>query len=205
MTDPVKLRIYCTGVGGQGTLLATRLLGEAAMAAGLPVQVAETHGMAQRGGVVESTVVLGAWSSPIVSLGEADILLGFEALETFRALNRCHARSLVIANLGVNVPYTVAVGLAHYPPVERLMAIIREQVGRLVALDANALARQAGNIQAVNMVVLGALLSLGVLPFSSEDMQRVIREQTPSRFLEINLRAFALGSEAVPATGSAAT
>ncbi len=195
MNKLLNLRIYCTGVGGQGTLLATRLLGEAAMAAGYPVQVAETHGMAQRGGVVESTVVLGGWSSPIISLGEADILLGFEALETFRSLNRCHSQSLVIANLGVNIPYTVAVGLAQYPPVDRMMSLIRQQVGRLVALDANSLARQAGNIQAVNMVILGALMSTGTLPFSLEHLQRIIREQTPSRFLDINLKAFDLGYE----------
>ena len=198
MNQPIRLRIYCTGVGGQGTLLATRLLGEAAMAAGYQVQVAETHGMAQRGGVVESTVVLGGWSSPIISLGEADILLGFEALESFRSLNRCHDRTLVIANVGVNIPYTVAVGLAQYPPVERMMDLIRRQVGRLVALDANALARQAGHIQAVNMVILGALMRTGILPFSPQDLQQVIRDQTPSRFLDINLKAFDLGYEAAP-------
>lgn len=196
MKEDIRLRIYCTGVGGQGTLLATRLLGEAAMAAGFPVQVAETHGMAQRGGVVESTVVLGAWSSPIISLGEADILLGFEALETFRSLNRCHSRSLVICNQGVNIPYSVAVGLAKYPPVDRMLTLIREQVGRLIALDANALAREAGHLQAVNMVVLGALLSTNSLPFGPELLERIIREQTPSRFLDINLRAFELGYKA---------
>ena len=94
----LNLRIFLTGVGGQGTLLASRLLGEAALAAGYSPLVSETHGMAQRGGVVVSTVVLGNLQSPLISSGEADILLGFEALEAFRALDRCHAGSLVIAN-----------------------------------------------------------------------------------------------------------
>ncbi len=93
-----NLRLFFTGVGGQGTLLASRVLGEAALAAGLDPLVSETHGMAQRGGIVVSTVVLGDLKSPIISLGEADIVLGFEALETFRALDRCHAGTLVIAN-----------------------------------------------------------------------------------------------------------
>src|SRR5512142_2627779 len=93
-----NLRLFFTGVGGQGTLLASRVLGEAALAAGLNPLVSETHGMAQRGGIVISTVILGALQSPISSLGEADIVLGFEALETFRALERCHAGTLVIAN-----------------------------------------------------------------------------------------------------------
>ena len=125
MSDELKLRIFCTGVGGQGTLLATRLLGEAAMEAGYMAQVSETHGMAQRGGVVESTVVLGALASPIISLGEADIVLGFEVLESFRSLNRCHAGTLVVTNTGVNVPYTVATGQAKYPPVARMLELMQ--------------------------------------------------------------------------------
>ena len=116
-----NLRLFFTGVGGQGTLLASRVLGEAALAAGLDPLVSETHGMAQRGGIVVSTVVLGDLKSPIISLGEADIVLGFEALETFRALDRCHAGTLVIANTATIVPYPVAIGQAQYPPVERML------------------------------------------------------------------------------------
>ena len=84
-SPPKNLRIFLTGVGGQGTLLASRLLGEAALAAGYNPMVSETHGMAQRGGIVVSTVILGDLQSPLISPGEADIVLGFEALEAFRA------------------------------------------------------------------------------------------------------------------------
>jgi len=196
MSDELKLRIYCTGVGGQGTLLATRLLGEAAMAAGYSAQVSETHGMAQRGGVVESTVVLGSLASPIISLGEADIVLGFEALETFRSLNRCHAGTLVVANTGVTVPYTVATGQAKYPPVDRMLDLMGYQVGRLIALDAHDLALKAGNALAVNMVLLGALLSTRRVPFDTDTFLEIIRAHTPSKHLEINLKAFHLGREA---------
>src|SRR3974390_398239 len=121
-----NLRIFLTGVGGQGTLLASRLLGEAALAAGMNPLVSETHGMAQRGGVVISTVVLGNLKSPIISPGEADVLLGFEALETFRALDRCHPKSLVITNTGVLVPYPVAIGKAAYPEVPRLLDLMAQ-------------------------------------------------------------------------------
>jgi indolepyruvate ferredoxin oxidoreductase, beta subunit len=109
-TPTIRLRIFLTGVGGQGTLLASRVLGEAALEAGLSPLVSETHGMAQRGGIVVSTVVLGGVKSPIISPGEADVVLGFEALETFRALNYCHAKSLVIANTAAIAPYPVAIG-----------------------------------------------------------------------------------------------
>jgi len=196
MSEELKLRIFCTGVGGQGTLLATRLLGEAAMEAGYMAQVSETHGMAQRGGVVESTVVLGAPASPIISLGEADIVLGFEVLETFRSLNRCHTGTLVVTNTGVNVPYTVATGQAKYPPVDKMLKIMQGQVDRLIGLDANELAGQAGSTLAVNMVLLGALLSTGRVPFEVEGFMRIIESRTPSKHLETNLKAFHLGRAA---------
>jgi indolepyruvate ferredoxin oxidoreductase beta subunit len=192
----MNLRIFLTGVGGQGTLLASRLLGEAALAAGLSPLVSETHGMAQRGGVVISTVVLGQWLSPIISPGEADALLGFEMLETFRALDRCHKGSLVIANTSAIVPYSVSTGQSRYPETERLLNLMAGQVGRLLAFDAGALARQAGTQLAVNMVILGALAASGSLPFSGEDLRETVRKLTNPKFLDANLAAFEMGWEA---------
>jgi indolepyruvate ferredoxin oxidoreductase beta subunit len=192
----IRLRIFLTGVGGQGTLLASRLLGEAALQLGFAPLVSETHGMAQRGGIVVSTVVLGDLQSPIISPGEADVLLGFEALEAFRALDRCHARSLVIANTGVIVPYPVAVGQSRYPSVERLLAVMSESVGAVLAFDAAARARQAGSPLAVNMVLLGALAATDYLPFSPDHLTGVIRSKTNPKYLEANLSAFQMGREA---------
>ncbi|MBM4273262.1 MAG: pyruvate ferredoxin oxidoreductase [Deltaproteobacteria bacterium] len=189
------LRIFLTGVGGQGTLLASRLLGEAALVAGLNPLVSETHGMAQRGGVVVSTVVLGA-QSPLISPGEADVVLGFEALEAFRALDRCHPRTLVIANTAAIVPYPVAVGQAKYPEISEIMALLAGQVGGLLAFDAGALARQAGSPLAVNMVLLGALAATDYLPFPSAGLVDLIRTRTNPKYLEANLQAFQLGQGA---------
>ena len=191
-----NLRIFLTGVGGQGTLLASRLLGEAALAAGMNPLVSETHGMAQRGGVVISTVVLGNLKSPIISPGEADVLLGFEALETFRALDRCHPKSLVITNTGVLVPYPVAIGKAAYPEVPRLLDLMAPKVGSLLAFDAGELALKAGSPLAVNMVLLGALGSTRILPFPEEDVLALIKTKTNPKFLEANLAAFRMGQVA---------
>ena len=191
-----NLRIFLTGVGGQGTLLASRLLGEAALAAGMNPLVSETHGMAQRGGVVISTVVLGNLKSPIISPGEADVLLGFEALETFRALDRCHPESLVITNTGVLVPYPVAIGKAAYPEVLRLLDLMAQKVGSLLAFDAGELALKAGSPLAVNMVLLGALGSTRILPFPEEDILALIKTKTNPKFLEANLAAFQMGQVA---------
>lgn len=191
-----NLRIFLTGVGGQGTLLASRLLGEAALAAGYSPLVSETHGMAQRGGVVVSTVVLGDLKSPLISPGEADILLGFEALEAFRALDRCHPQTLVIANTAAIVPYPVSIGKSTYPEVPRLLELIARKVGSLLAFDAGDRARQAGTPLAVNMVLLGALGATNSLPFPQEDILSLIRTRTNPKFLEANLSAFQMGQEA---------
>jgi indolepyruvate ferredoxin oxidoreductase beta subunit len=188
-----NLRIFLTGVGGQGTLLASRLLGEAALAAGLSPLVSETHGMAQRGGVVVSTVVLGDLQSPLISPGEADVVLGFEALETFRALDRCNAKTLVIANLAAIPPYPVATGKVQYPPVGPMFELLAQEVGALLAFDAGALARQAGSPLAVNMVLLGALTAADCLPFPAEGVLEVIRTRTNPKFLDANLKAFRMG------------
>ena len=197
-----NLRLFFTGVGGQGTLLASRVLGEAALAAGLDPLVSETHGMAQRGGIVVSTVVLGKLKSPIISLVEADIVLGFEALETFRALDRCHAGTLVIANSATIVPYPVAIGQAQYPPVDQMFKLMAAQVGSLLAFDAGVRAREAGSPLAVNMVLLGALMATGRLAFSDQAVLEVIRSRTNPKFLESNLKAFALGEVAARDAGN---
>uniref|UniRef100_A0A7C5AN35 Pyruvate ferredoxin oxidoreductase n=1 Tax=Desulfobacca acetoxidans TaxID=60893 RepID=A0A7C5AN35_9BACT len=194
-----KMRIFLTGVGGQGTLLASRLLGEAALAAGYSPLVSETHGMAQRGGIVVSTVVLGNLESPLISPGEADILLGFEPLETFRALDRCHSRTLVLANTAAIIPYSVAIGQCAYPQVKHLLELMEPYVGGLLAFDASVLARQAGSPLAVNMVLLGALGHTKILPFPPEALEEVVRRKTNPKFLDTNLIAFRLGREAAAA------
>ena len=191
-----NLRIFLTGVGGQGTLLASRILGEAALTAGLNPLVSETHGMAQRGGIVVSTVILGNLKSPLISPGEADIVLGFEALETFRALDHCHPATLVIANAAAIVPYPVAIGQAQYPAVDQMFKLMAPRVGSLLAFDAVACARQAGSALAVNIVLLGALLATERLPVSAAEVVEVIRSRTNPKFLESNLRAFELGAAA---------
>jgi indolepyruvate ferredoxin oxidoreductase beta subunit len=176
--------------------LASRVLGEAALEAGLAPVVSETHGMAQRGGIVVSAVVLGGVKSPIISPGEADVILGFEALETFRALSYAHPKTLVIANTAAFAPYTVATGQAKYPDVPRMLRLMGEHVGGLLVFDAGESARRAGSPLAVNMVVLGALAATSRLPLGADDLLRIIRTSTKANFLEINLQAFQAGIDA---------
>ena len=159
-------RLVFIGVGGQGNLLASRLLGEAALSMDIPTVVSEIHGMAQRGGIVESAVLLGNVQSPIVSSSEADVLIGFEPLETLRALGKCNQDTVVITNIHPLPPFTVAVGQGVYPPVEETLQFIRERAKKVIELDGTAIAEEVGNPLALNMVMLGALIGSGQPPLA---------------------------------------
>lgn len=186
-------RILFTGVGGQGTLLASRLLGEAAMAEGMDVRVSEVHGMAQRGGVVESTVILGGLESPIISEGETDVLISFEPLECMRAISKCSTSSTVITNTSSIKPFTVKIGAGTYPDVDKWIDDVKSTFKAFYALDADTIAKEAGTSKAVNIVLLGVLSASGVIPISSERIQHTIREKVKPAFVEANLKAFESG------------
>jgi indolepyruvate ferredoxin oxidoreductase, beta subunit len=186
-------RIVFVGVGGQGNLLASRLLGEACLAAGIPVVVSEIHGMAQRGGIVESAVIMGDAVSPIVSKGEADILIGFEPLETLRALNKCNKETKVITNTHPLPPFTAAIGQGVYPDIDKALELIREHTFSLITLDGNELAVKAGNPLSLNMVMLGALVGSNFTPLEEDILRDTISNMTKQVFLESNLKAFGLG------------
>ena len=194
------IRLIIVAVGGQGNLLASKVLGEAALLAGVPVRMSEIHGMAQRGGVVESSVILGDAQSNLIAEGEADILLGFEPLETLRALGKCNPQSLVVTNLSPLPPFTVAIGKGVYPKVEDLEGYIRQKVKKLIAFDALALAKQAGNVMALNMVLLGSMVACADLPVTSDHVREAIRTTTKAAFVETNLKAFDLGASAAQQT-----
>ncbi len=192
--EPIRLIIVA--VGGQGNLLAARVLGEAALASGLPVRMSEIHGMAQRGGVVESSMVFGQANSSIISDGEADILLGFEPAEALRAIKRARPKTLVITNTHPLPPFTAAIGRGKYPEIATILDLLEKKAGQVVAFDAMALARQAQNPLGVNMVLLGALIQKEQLPLSADMVKETIRTTTKKAFVDANIRAFDLGFDA---------
>ena len=194
-------RLIIVAVGGQGNLLASKVIGESALLANVPVRMSEIHGMAQRGGVVESSIVFGTAQSTIISDGEADVLVGFEPSETLRALNKCNSNTVVITNLAPLPPFTVAVGSGIYPDLDVLQSLIRAKTSNLIAFNAEALAIEAGNILSVNMVLLGALIQTGKIPLSSETIKEAIKTKTKKAFVEKNLKAFELGFSAANQLG----
>ena len=186
-------RLIIVAVGGQGNLLSSRIIGESALLADVPVRMSEIHGMAQRGGVVESSIVFGDAKSTIISDGEADVLVGFEPSETLRALNKCNSSTVVISNLAPLSPFTVTVGSGVYPDLKNLQLLIRAKTAKLIAFNAEALAREAGNVLSVNMVLLGALIQTDKIPLFPDTIKEVIRTKTKKAFVESNLKAFELG------------
>lgn len=189
-------RLIMVAVGGQGNLLASKVLGEAALICKVPVKMSEIHGMAQRGGVVESALVFGDAQSTIISDGEADLLLGFEPSETLRAMNRCNSSSTVITNLDPVPPFTVAIGRGVYPDMGTIKALIQGRTARLIAFDAMALAKEAGSPMTMNIVLVGALIQTCALPLTRESVERAIETRTKKAFVDMNLAAFDLGFKA---------
>ena len=198
MSDVTPIRIFMTGVGGQGTLTATTLLAKAVLLSGLPVTSGEIHGMAQRGGVVESTVLIGL-SSPKIGHGEADILMGFEPLETLRGLPYLKPGGLVLSSTEFLPPLAVAMGKACYPPLADVQAQVAKCTDRSFFLPCQSLGIQAGAVQAGNIALLGALAATDALPFGPDVLAETIKANMKPKIAEVNLKALELGVEAVKA------
>lgn len=188
-------RIYFAGTGGQGTLTATRLLGQAALLAGVEAVAGEIHGMAQRGGVVESTLLLGGWRAARIDTEEADILLGFEALESLRALPFLKPGGVVFSSTYAIPPLPVALGKEEYPPLPEIEQDIKAKASRTWFIPSDELGKKAGTRKSGNTVILGAVCASGILPFSLEFLEQAIIQILPAKIQEVNLAAMRLGAE----------
>ena len=185
--------IIIVGVGGQGTLLASKLLGRVFMDLGLDVKVSEVHGMSQRGGSVITYVRAGEKVySPIIAEGEADIIISFEQLESARWLSYLKKGGTLVSNTQQIDPMPVITGAAVYP--ENLVEKMKATGAKVDALDCLALAEEAGSSKAVNIVLMGRLSHYFDLP--EEAWQKSLEAMVPPKFLELNKKAFALGKNA---------
>lgn len=186
--------IIIVGVGGQGTLLASKLLGNVLLSQGHDVKVSEVHGMSQRGGSVVTYVRYGKKVySPIVTEGEADLILAFERLEAARWLSYLKKDGKLIVNDQRITPMPVITGAMEYP--ENILEKLQEKEIRVTALDALSLAEEAGTVKAVNVVLMGVLSAS--MPFPEEVWQAALEKCVPAKFLDMNKKAFALGRAAV--------
>ena len=188
---------FLVGVGGQGTILASNVLAGVALAAGFDVKKSEVHGMAQRGGSVNTHV---RWDrervySPLIGLGEADLLLAFEESEALRYTGYLKPDGVAIVNQHKVTPITVTSGGAHYPTLEELQAVFARLTGHLHLVPGTAIARELGNFRAANIVLLGALSTFLEVP--ADTWLQVIEARVPSRYVDLNRQAFLGGRSAV--------
>ncbi len=193
----MRMDIVIAGVGGQGTVLASRVIAQAALDAGLAVRTSETIGMAQREGTVTSHVRIGEpLYGALIPDGSADVLLGFEMAETARWLHKLKPGGTVLANSARIIPVSVASGRSKYE-ADTIMEYLRSTTDSLTMLDATELAIKAGNYRATNTVLLGAMSTLPCLPFKSKGLLSALLETIPAKLRDINSRAFELGRQAV--------
>lgn len=186
--------IMIVGVGGQGTLLASRIIGNALISQGYDVKMSEVHGMAQRGGSVVTYVKYGQKVfSPIIEKASANVILGFEELETARWISYLSPNGTIISNTQKINPMPVIIGSQEYP--ENLTEKIKGIVSNCISLDALKLAKIAGTVKAVNVVLIGVMAS--VMKEDKELWLDALKNTVPAKFLEMNKKAFELGYNAI--------
>ena len=185
--------VMIVGVGGQGSLLASKLLGRLLLTKGYDIKVSEVHGMSQRGGSVVTYVRFGdKVYSPVIDKGEADYIVSFEVLEAARWTEFLKPGGKIITNTQQINPMPVIIGAAEYPEnlVEKMVAAGID----VDAIDALSLAEQAGSSKAVNLVLMGRLAKY--FDFTEEEWRTAIEASVPAKFLEMNQKAFSLGRNA---------
>jgi indolepyruvate ferredoxin oxidoreductase beta subunit len=190
--------VIVAGVGGQGSILASHLLAEAALKDGREVKLAETFGAATRGGSVMAHVRVGEVWAPMMMEDEADVVVSMEPLEGLRvAVRFLKVGGWILFNTHPWYPVDVAVGRARYPNVESIVDGLEQLEARVLTMDATDMALQAGNARAANTAMLGGLFALGVLDISEDSLLDAMAERWPTHLVEVNRRAYSLGYRAV--------
>ena len=194
----MKYTIQIVGVGGQGVLLASMVLGNAAMKEGYKIAMSEVHGMAQRGGSVLCTLRFGDdVISPLEAKGGADLIMGFEPVETCRNMPLGNKDTKILMNLDPVYPAMVAAGMEEYPEIDDLIVAAKKLNDNVYTLEATSIAIKAGKAVAANAVMIGAVAGIKGFPLKKETLKETLAENVPQKFLDLNLKAFDLGYDAM--------
>lgn len=194
----MKMNIIVCGVGGQGSILSSRIIADAAIKKGYEVRVGETFGAAMRGGSVASHVKIGDIHAPLVAQNSADIVLSMEPLESLRiCVDYLSPDGIVISDIRPWYPVDTNAGGANYPSNEEIKTELSKLGKEVHFLDAAALAEQAGHPRTTNIVLIGALSALGKLPIEKEYLIEAIKDRVPKKTIEVNIKAFDLGYDAI--------
>lgn len=187
--------VYIAGVGGQGVVRTSIIIGLACVKKGVNVVMSEIHGMAQRGGSVPAEMKIGDAYSPIIEKGGADLLISFEPAESLRAMSKLSKDTVAVVNTQPIIPVTVALGTSVYLDPKMYIDELKSKLKRVVVLDAESMAREAGNILSLNMVMLGASSATPGFPVEKEFLVAAMKENLPAKAIDANLRAFDMGFE----------
>ena len=191
------LNIVFSGIGGQGIVVASDILCEAALFDGLDVAKAEVHGMAQRGGSIVAHVKIGEnVLSPLIETGKADIILGFEMLEAARVLPMMKKNGTVIVNTKYIPPSTSIGSLSDFNS-DKILGIIKERAHKVFEVDGIGIAKKLGNTMVVNTILLGALSGIPENPVTKQSIEQAIAGRLKEKYVSLNLKAFKIGSELV--------
>ncbi|MGD9117564.1 MAG: indolepyruvate ferredoxin oxidoreductase subunit beta [Dehalococcoidia bacterium] len=191
-----EFNVLITGVGGQGVILMSELLGGAAVKDKLKVRGSEILGMAVRGGSVTSAIRLGEdVYGPLIPDGKCSALVGMEPSEALRNITCLSKSSLVIVNTATTVPFTVPLGQSRYPSLETILEKLNKAAEKVITLDAAGLALKAGSLLTTNVVMLGALFGTERLPIKLATIKEIIEERFPAKVAPVNIKAFDLGYE----------
>jgi indolepyruvate ferredoxin oxidoreductase beta subunit len=198
MAKDKELNIIICGVGGQGVVLMSELLGNAAVRDGVEVKGSEVLGMAQRGGSVFSNLRLGGEVvAPLTPEGKCDVLIAVEPSEAIRNIQYLSKSSVVVLNSTTVMPFTVYLGQSSYPSLEAILDSLHRVTDRVITLDASAIAQESGSLQSTNVVMLGALYGTGLIPIDLEVAKAVILSRFKGKVGEMNIKAFELGYDEV--------
>jgi indolepyruvate ferredoxin oxidoreductase beta subunit len=189
--------IYICGVGGQGIIKTSIVIGEAAMKSDMGVVMSEVHGMAQRGGVVSTELKIGDSKSPIIEKGSADLLIAFEPMEALRAIPKASKDTYVVVNTSPIMPFNIIGSEVPYPEIQDILDELKSKVKDVFALDAEKAAKDAGHILSLNMVMLGGATAVSGFPIDKEAVLRSMKANLPQKSIPINMKAYEKGFEFV--------
>lgn len=189
--------IYICGVGGQGIIKTSIVIGEAAMKSDLGVVMSEIHGMSQRGGVVSTELKIGDSKSPIIEDMSADLLIAFEPMEALRAVSKASKDTYVITNTSPIMPFNIQGSEVPYPKVSDILDELESKVKQVYALDAEKIAKNAGHVLSLNMVMLGGATAIPGFPIEKEVILKSMKDNLPEKSIPINMKAFEDGFEFV--------
>ncbi|RAP46795.1 MAG: indolepyruvate ferredoxin oxidoreductase subunit beta [Methanosphaera sp. rholeuAM74] len=182
--------IYICGIGGQGIIKTSIVIGETALNTGKNVVMSEIHGMSQRGGVVSTELKIGDDYSPIIPKGASDLILAFEPIEALRALEKSSKDTVLVVNTKKVLPATINQQDVDYPDIDEVLDELKSKFSKVYAINANKIALKAGHPLSMNMAMVGAATAISSFPLDKDDVIETMKNNLPKKSIEINLKAF---------------